>query len=148
MHKYHLTKQKYNAALVENLKKDFILYNLTNQHIDNRFEEFSVMFSIDTIKLLRKFRPKSESDSSFILAAVRGLYRDNLARLKNKSYSGISKNNVKQPLTPEKVTCLRSIYEKRMEYIEGEINMHDKAERKKKFAKHVKTALESINKSN
>lgn len=148
MRNYHLTKQKYNSALVENLKKDFILHNLTNQLIENRFDEFCDMFSIETVKLLRKIGPKPENDSSFVLTAVRGLYRNNLATLKNKSYSGISKNKTKEPLTPEKVTCLRSIYEKRIEYVENETNMYDVTERKTKFSKHVKTALESINKSN
>lgn len=145
MQKCHSTKQKYHAALVENLKKDLILRNLTNQPNENRFEEFGDTFPIETIKLLRSFSSKPENDSSFVLVSVRSLYRNDLATLKNKSYSGHSKNNVKKPFTPEKLDRLKSIYEKRIEY-EHDDGIHDSLDRKKKFPKHVKTALETINK--
>lgn len=137
-------KQQYQRALIENLKKDIIIYDLTKKQNETKFEEFIGAFSTETISSLRSFDSKVDCDSSFVLAAVRGLYGDNLQRLKNKSYSGISRDRTKEPLTPEKLTCLRSLYEKRLHYIDN-IDVHESALRKNKFAKHVKTALETIN---
>lgn len=138
-----LVKQKYQHALIENLKKDIILYNLTKQQSNQQFDEFNDVLSVETLQLLRSIGQTPECDSSFVLAAVRSLYGQNLPTLKNKSYSGISKDKKKEPFTPEKLNCLRSLYEKRFEYMEDNIIMH--TERKKKFAKHIKTALETIN---
>lgn len=143
-----ILKQKYQHALIENLKKDIILHDLTNQRNRTKFENFNGVFPNETISSLRSLDSKKECDSSFVLTAVRGLYRENLERLKNKSYSGISKNKTKEALTPEKLKCLRSVYEERLNYIENDVDTSEIMERKGKFAKHVKTALETINSNN
>lgn len=147
MCKNQSVKQQYNVALIENLKKDFVLYNLLHQNTEKSYEEFIGTFPVETIKRLQSIGQNQENDSSFILAAVRGLYSDNLTKLKNKSYSGPSKRNLKEGLTPEKVNHLKSIYEKRMEYMKPNSSMVAIEERKKKFSKHVKTAIQTINKA-
>lgn len=146
MSTYQETKHKYQAALIDNLKKDLILHKLLNREAETNFNDFDDRFPAETLHTLRSFDNVEKCDSSFVLTAVRGLYIQNLAALKNKTYSGISKNNSKESISPEKIKCLKDIFDKRMEYIELE-NCVVNGERKKKFAKHVKNAIESINKA-
>lgn len=125
---------------MENLKKDIILNDLQKTKKDEGFNDFHEKFSIGTLKLLQTFGPEQKEDSSFILAAVRGLYQNNLAALKTKSFSGNSLNNNKQALSPEKLKILNDLYERRLSALES----GDK--RKKLFSKHIKNAIASINK--
>lgn len=132
--------------MIENLKKDLILHKLLNQEIKNEFDEFNDRFPVKTLNELRTLGKAEKCDSSFVLNALRGLYINNLAELKDKTYSGSSKTNSKEPITPEKMKCLKEIFEKRLEYIElADIIVDD--ERKKKFPKLVKNAIETINKA-
>lgn len=143
---YHQTKQKYQAALIENLKKDLILHKLLNQEAENEFVEFTGQFPAKTLMELCSLDKAEKNDSSFILTAVRGLYSNDLTQLKNKTYSGYSKTNTKECISPEKIKCLRDIFEKRLELIELSDIFVDDA-RKNKFPKHVKNAIVTINKS-
>lgn len=141
---YNSTKHEYQAALIENLKKDLILHKLLNQEKENNFDEFSDRFPANTLDELRSLSMAEKCDSSFILAAMRGLYKQNLAALKNKTYSGVSKTNSKESISPEKMKCLNDIFQKRLELEDAGVN----DEREKKFPKYVKSAIESINKAN
>lgn len=142
---YYETKQKYQAALIDNLKKDLILHKLLNQQTGYNFHAFSGGFPTETLDKLSTYGTAEQYDSTFVLTAVRGMYSHNLSALKNKSYSGLSKTNSKESISPEKMKCLKNIFDKRLEYIESE-DFIVSDERKKKFPKHVKNAIESINK--
>lgn len=132
----NITKQKYNDALIENLKYDLILHKLLNQEQKKKFEEFADQFSVETLDKLRTLDGAETNDSGFILAAVRDLYKDDLSVLKNKNYTG---SLGKEAVSPEKKKILKDIFEKRFEYL----NNNDE-KRKKKFAAHVKHAIDNI----
>lgn len=142
---YQEKKQQYQDALIDNLKKDLILHKILNRETENNFDEFDDRFPTDTLNKLRSIDKTEKCDSSFILTALRGLYIHDLAALKNKTYSGISKTTSKEPITPKKMEYLKEIFEKRLGYIQEDCVVND--ERKKKFPKHVKNAIESINKA-
>lgn len=119
MKKCQETKQKYHAALIDNLKKDVVLLKLTNQEKEERFSDVNGQFPTGTLELLRTFGPSQKEDSSFVLSAVRGLYINRLPALKTKSYSGTSRKNVeKHALTPEKMNHLKNIFEQRINYVD------------------------------
>lgn len=113
----NITKQKYNEALIENLKYDLILYKLQNQEQQIQFEEFKDLFSVKTLDKLRNLSGAEVNDSGFILAAVRDLYKDNLSVLKNKNYTG---SCGKEAVSPEKKKILKDIFDKRLEYLNNE----------------------------
>lgn len=144
--KYEEIKQKYQTALVENLKKDLVLDSLIQKAKEHRFSGFSEFFPSNTLIELNLIGPSEKDDSSFVSTTIRSLYSDNLALLETKTLSGKSKENNKEAMSPAKVVILKNIYDKRMEYLETDCLLTNK-KRKKNFSKHVKTALESINKS-
>lgn len=142
---YNEAKHEYQAALIENLRKDLILHKLLNQEKEDNFDEFSDRLSANTLVELRSLSKAEKCDSTFILTAMRGLYNQNLSALKNKTYSGASKNNTKESISPENIKCLNDIFQKRLDNI-ADLGINN--ERKKKFPKYVKNAIESINKAN
>lgn len=95
-------KRQLLTALNENLKKDYIIDSLTQQKIGERFDEFKDKFDSMTMQSLRDIGETEKEDSTFVLTSVRGMYADNLSMIANKTYSGMSKNNTKTALTPEK----------------------------------------------
>lgn len=147
MKKNQEIKQKYHTALIENLKRDVVLHNLKSKKNEYRYSEFSAEFCAVALAKLRAFGTSQKDDSTFVLTAVRSLYQNNFGALKDKTYSGISRNKNKQALSPEKLSCLKNVYGKRMEYVRQDLPFMNN-ERKSNFAKHVKTAIESINKIN
>lgn len=136
-------KRELMIALSENLKKDFVIENLTDQAKNQRFDEYKDKFSSEAIQFIRNIGTTEKEDSTFVLMSMRGLYENNLSTLANKTYTGVSKCE-KNALTPTKSAFLKDIYNQRLKYIE-EDGFIISATRRKKFAKHVKTAIESIN---
>lgn len=144
MKSYCEKKQNYQEALVVNLKKDLILLKLLNKNTESRFAEFDDRFSKEAIDKLRSFDKAETNDSSFISTAVRALYIHDLAALENKTFSGKSTSGQpKEQLSPQKIKCLEDLFQKRMEYIEIEDGAI-KDERKKKFSKHIKNAINEM----
>lgn len=132
-------KQKYHLALIENLRKDVTIENLLDKKKKSMFDNFHGDFPHDALESLRVIGNTEREDSTFVLTAVRGLYSD-LSTLKNKTYSGMSKNKSKDPMTPKKLEILKTIFEKRIDNIDCDSDI----KRKKLFSKHVKTAIETI----
>lgn len=131
---------KYHEILISNLKKDFEIRSLKEKLKDNRFHEFSKMLSSETIDELKSINSAENKDSNFVLKVVRDLYKNDLLKLKNKSYSG--QRTKKQPMTPEKVNIIKTVFSKRVQTLEnGE-------ERNKNLSKLIKSAIETINNVN
>lgn len=66
-----------------------------------------------------------------------------LSKLAHKTVVGIRKRGKKEPLTPQKVDRLRSLYMERLEYI----NPEDAVFREEKFNRHANHAIFNICKS-
>lgn len=126
-------KNKYHEALVLNLKKDMKLEQLQKQLNQSQYDEFIGVISDEAIVKLKGIDCCEKKDSFFILTAVKDLYRNDLSRLKQITYSGRRKN----PMTPEKKKVLSDLLEKRM------ANNHDST-RMKNLGKHVKSSIENI----
>lgn len=105
---------------------------------NERFEEFGNELSREFINELKSMENTAEKDSSFVLLLMRQVYHDDLHRLKNKTFSG----RKKEPLTPEKVKLIESVFKKRLH------GQQQADARIKNVSKYVKTAIESINKKN
>lgn len=129
----------YHSILILNLKKDLIIRELKSNAMDTRFGKFHDLFPAAVIEELKTVPDAPEKDSMFVLKAVKGLYGNDLSRLKNRTYSG----RKKEPLTPEKVDTLNKLYMKRIDHAEK--NKANIAIRKSHFGKLVKMAIETIN---
>lgn len=134
-------QKKYHEALILNLKKDLEIRSLKKKLKDGQFNQFNEILPQETIKKLNAIDTAENKDSHFILNVIRGLYKDDLDKLKLKSYSGRGTN--KQPMSPDKVRAVDCLFSQRLQLL-GEQEL----ERKKNMGKHIKTAIENINKSN
>lgn len=138
--KIEQSSQKYHNMLIENLKKDGIIRKLEAILLKSGYlSEFRDILSeaFDELNLVKNV---PEKDSAFILRLMRHVYKDDLPRLKNKTYSNKGKTKLKSPLTPTKLSLVRRIFEKR-------VKDNQKDDRIAMFGKHVKSAIESINKN-
>lgn len=131
--------KQYHETLVLNFKKDLMIRQLKQKLHDNRFSQFNKNFSASTIDDLKLIDDTPEKDSVFILKTIKDLYVDDLPRLKNKTYSG----KTKEALSPEKVDVIRKIFIERLDAAEK--NNQNNIKRKFKFPTYVKAAIESIN---
>lgn len=138
-------KKQYLVLLVENLQKDVIIERLREGK--PRFEEFQHVFSPETLKLLLMLGNTAKEDSTFVLHAIRDLFKDNLDSLKNVSYTGRSKDESKTEMSQAVKNVLQNIFDERMLYLE-EIEESKVKERKAKLVTHIKNAINSINKAN
>lgn len=139
-----IKRGKYYEMLLENVKKDFEIdeleKNIQQEKNKTVYADFAKYFSSNWMNTLRSFDRTENEDSKFILSAVRGLYENSLEVLKSKNISGRSKDNSKQPVTPEKIGILRDLLKERV------ANDQDSAEREKKLNNLIKTSIETINK--
>lgn len=135
-------KAKYFDLLTENLKKDVQIADIEKKIRPNIFHGFENQFSTDSIERLHLIGFAQKEDSAFVLAVMRGLYGGRLDVLSNKTVCGHSKDETKQPITPAKISIIRNLFHKRLE--RDSINS---AERKKKINRHIKSAIENINKT-
>lgn len=134
--KINATKEKYHEVLIVNLKKDAVMYKLEKDLENSKFMKYGDILghqTVDSLKLLSNAPPK---DSTFILIAMKGLYRNDLSLLKTMTYSGRTKEKMPQ----EKIDILKNLF---IERLEAE---SDCVERNANFGKHIKSAIESINK--
>lgn len=107
----------------------------------NVFKEFKNEFSCDSMEKIRFVGFTQKDDSEFVLAVVRGLYEGKLDVLSKKSVTGRSKDGTKEAISPTKMSIVKNMFKKRIE-----MNSFNSVERKKKIARHIKTAIENINK--
>lgn len=133
--------KEYYENLIAHLKKDVAIRQLKqkkNKH-KNQFNDFRGVFSPSAIKELESMIGTSAKVSTFVLKALTNLYHDELPRLKQKTYSGRSK----EALTPEKSEILKKLLTKRIDLEEENVEIGK--QRKLRFGKHVKTGIENIN---
>lgn len=124
---------------VEILKKkikDQKIKALPKPDLKNAFTEFVGKFNESQIIELRSMNMDKRYDSSFILYTLRCLYADDLEKVKNKSIGG----KKKEPITPEKMSCLKTMYTERLTYVS---NKEEATKRTKKFNTHIKNGLTS-----
>lgn len=133
--------KQYHETLVLNLKKDLQIRQLKQKLNNNRFNAFNEVLSPSTIEELRLLADIPEKDSTFVLMAMKDLYREDLNHLKCKTYSG----RKKEALTPEKVDVIKKMFIERVDAVEK--NSKNINDRKSKFSKHVKGALQNINRT-
>lgn len=138
---YKDLRQNYYDMLVENIKKDVEIDELELKIQEkSNYTEFTEHFSENSMKFVRLLKNKEAEDSKFVLAVVRGLYEDRLEDLKKKNLSGRSKATNKEPVTPEKMATIRSIFAERTK------GSAKSDERGRNLRKLIKSAIETINK--
>lgn len=134
-------KGNYFDMLVENLKKDVEIAEMEKQIQPSILDGYEDKFPTDSIEQIRLIGFTKEEDSAFVLAVMRGLYDGNLDVLSKKTVTGRSKDEEKEAISPEKMSIMKHLFDKRVD-----ANSIDRTERKKKINKHIKSAIESINK--
>lgn len=134
-------KDIYHNTLIMNLKKDFMIQKLEDELNKSKYDLFRSSFNDEVITALTSIDESKAKDTIFMKKALAYLYRENLCKLKEKTYSGRNK----EPITPSKKQVLEKLFNKRLEYIKDE---QEKADRSKTFGKIIKNAIESINKMN
>lgn len=127
--------KKYFELTSLNLKKDVIIRQLEIEKKSSIFNEFGEVLSETAINDLISIENVAKKDSYFILNVMRDVYRNDIERLQNKTYSG----RKKEPLTPQKVKLIENIFKKRLN------NQENCNERFGNLRKHIKTAIETIN---
>lgn len=130
-------KERYHECLIVNLKKDARLRQLEAPL--EKFVDFRNILSNEAIESLQSLNPAPVDDSTFILTALKVLYKDDLSRVKTKTYSG--RGHMKEKISPKKIEVLKKLFTERLECIQTNTNGQNA-----NFGKHVKTAIESINK--
>lgn len=133
-----IAAKKYHETLILNLKKDIKMKELKSILPENQFDEFANSLPTAIITELKCIKNVPEKDSNFILKIVKGLYRDDLNKLNNKTFGG----RKKEALTPTKKELIKKMYTKRLT---GTLNSK---EREANFGRHVKNAIETIKKQN
>lgn len=108
------------------------------------YTKFKDSFTEDELAILRSIDDKSSSDSSFVLACVRSLYKNDLNRLKNISVTGRSRfNQQKVKMSPQKMKTITSIFEERLSTMN--LKSNEKIQREKRMNTHIKRAILNTN---
>lgn len=134
-------KDIYHESLVANLKKDFMIENLEKTLKKSKYDSFRGDFGDEIITTLTLMEESQDKDNLFIRTALMHLYQDDLSKLKDKTYSG----RTKQAITPKKKEVLQKLFTTRMEFEEDQ---QKRLDRSKGFGKIMKNAIEYINKMN
>lgn len=132
IHQLSATSTSNNANTQTNVMKTPIL-----------FEQFSEMLAENQLSTLRSIDKSTKGDSTFVLNCVRFVYSHDLAKLAHKSVTGASKSEPKEPITPQKLSQLKTIYVERLNDLK--IEEMEKEKREKKFNIHVHRAIININ---
>lgn len=129
-------QEAYHQELVMNLKKDVHIQKLEKKMEELRFNSFRNDLSDAAISELRTIDASERKDTAFIAVALKDLYRDDLTKLKEKTYSG----RRKEPITPTKVNILQNLFRERL------ANDSSNKDRINNLPKCIKTSIEIINK--
>lgn len=106
------------------------------------FVEFEGNFTDNQLSTLRSIEKSQRGDSTFILNAIRFSYSDNLAKLQKKTVTGISKKGPKEPITPQKLNRLKSMFSERLSDLS--LGKQEKGDREKNFCRHVNRAITNV----
>lgn len=131
---------------IEILEKEFEKKTENNSaKFDNKFvfSSFSNIFNDQELASLRSIPASSSRDSSFILFALRALYKGDLSVLNSRTVSNALPD--KQPITPQKKQIIKNIFYERLETLKLdtiECNL-----RKSKLNELTATGIKNIRKS-
>lgn len=120
------TKEKYHTSLVENLKKD-VEINYLSEKVKNLTDELGIYFNSKFQDEMFSLSSSERDDSTFVLMAIRHLFRDKIGSLSNYSMSGRSKSGAKNIFPEEDALIVRKVFEKRMALLaEKGVNILDR----------------------
>lgn len=119
----HSNRVNLNKDLeIEQLEKEF------NEKCDNNsvkltdeivFSRFANTFNQEELSSLRSIPSSSSRDSSFILQALRILYKEDLSVLHTRTASSILAD--KKPITPQKKEIIQAIFYERLDTLKLDI---------------------------
>lgn len=103
-----LTKIFFYHSLILNSKTDIEIQELKREMQKYRFDEFDLLKEM--VDDLQSIENTAKKDFKFIVRWVRGVYRADLTRLKNRTFTG----RKKPPLSPERVNKIQQVFKKRI----------------------------------
>lgn len=107
------------------------------------FDGFKDSLSDIQLGCLRSLDKSAKGDSTFVINCVRFFYSDDLTKLQQKSLTGISKANKKEPITPRKLDQMKSLFNERLTNMQ--LADTERLAREKKFNRHIHSAITNIN---
>lgn len=107
------------------------------------FYGFKGILTDTQLSTLRLVDQNSRGDSTFVKNCVEFLYFEDLTKLQNKSLTGNSRTGLKEPVTPQKLNQIKSMYNERLNYMQ--LSDADKLIREKKLNRHINFAIININ---
>lgn len=137
-------KESYQNLLVENLQKDINIRRLKKELSSSKYSGFKDIFSDSCLDSLRSIGDSQREDCTFIGLALRDLYRENIDDLKLKTLSGRSKDSekIKTEISPKKIETLERLFCERISNLPS-AEVDDI--RKKNLRKHIRNAIDSVN---
>lgn len=133
-------KEQYHQALIINLKKDAVIRQLKENLKKSKFDKYRESLGDDTIVELDSLSTSCDKDSTFVATILKALYKNNLLALKTMTYSGRGTN--KQKLPQKDIDILKIVFTERLN------GQTDFDKRNANLSKHIKAAIESVNKTN
>lgn len=135
-------KQKYQIALIENLKKDVEIRSLEHKVKSNKNLKF-VELSVDTRNKIKLIGDSPRDDNSFVSCVLNDLYNGNIESIKQKSLSGRSKTSTStanSEISPDKKKTLEKLFQERLSYLPpSEVD----EERKKRINKLIRNVIDT-----
>lgn len=122
-------------------EKNKCIETIPSRKVEVLFGEYVHHFADNQLSMLRSIDKSSKGDSNFVLNSLRFSYLDDLAKLQHKSVTGKSKSGQKEPITPQKLNRLKSMYKERLNGLDSS----DRKKREKQFNRHVQHAITNIN---
>lgn len=95
------------------------------------------------LSTLRSLDKNARGDSTFVKNCMSYFYSKDLTKLQHKSLTGRSKTNHKEPVTPQKLNQIKSLYIERLNDIQ--LPDADRIIRERKFNRHINFAIANIN---
>lgn len=106
---------------------------------------FRGIFTTNELDKLRQIEPTRTGDSSFILHAVRCLYKDDLKKLSQISLSGRSNKGQKEQIAYAQYNVIEKLFRKRLKALR--LSAEEYIDREKQMNKHIKNAFNNLARS-
>lgn len=108
------------------------------------YNNFSGSLTENQISLLRSISFHKNKDCTFVSHLIKAIYNDDSTIMKEKSITGRSNKPgiQKNPITPEKLQLIQSVYRARMKNIDSK----ERIERSKKLNQYVNIAIQNNSK--
>lgn len=103
------------------------------------FSKFDSVFTKDELDKLRQIGPNRKEDSTFILHAVRFLYKNDMGKLSELSLTGRSMGSRKEKMSSTQYDLFKRLFRKRLKSLS--LYAEEFTDRQKKMNKHIKNAI-------